>query len=177
MAGTSLLGAWSPFAPVNDEDKQLFKSAVRLLGVDYTPLLAAKQVVDGLQYLFVCNARIVIPNTKEYGVVVRVYLPVGEKSEVEVTRIGHPHFVGAFGAFAPVDETEKKALAEAVGVGVDWAPLYATVQIVAGRNILYAANAKVVYPDAPTYPVFVKVYQPLEGKPQLTSVTDAWDWK
>jgi hypothetical protein len=150
---------------------------VKLIGVGYEPLLVAKQVVAGLCYIFVCNAKIVVPGAREYAAAVRVYLPISGAPEIKVVQIGNPHFaMGAYGTFEAVGDEEKKALEEAAGVGTGFEPLLVATQIVAGRNLLFAANAKTVYPNAPKYPVFITVFAPATGKPQISKVTDAWKY-
>ena len=62
-------------------------------------------------------------------------------------------------------------------VGVGYTPLAVASQLVAGRNYLYAANAKVVYPGSEHYPVFVKVYQPLQGELQVTDIIDTYEYE
>lgn len=176
----NVLGGWTAFALVDGDSASVLQKALRgRLGVGYTPLLAAKQLVNGTNYLFVCNSRIVYPSARNYAVLVKVYQPLKGESEIrEIVQIGHPHFTGSFGAFAPVepDDAVFKAAMQNL-YGVDYTPLVATEQLVAGRNYLYAANAKVVYPGSEPYPVFVKVYQPLQGEIQVTGIIDAYAYK
>jgi hypothetical protein len=102
----------------------------------------------------------------------------GEAEIREITKIGHPHFTGSFGAFAPVDGDSASVLQKALQgrVGVDYTPLVVAEQLVSGKNYLFAANAKVVYPSTKPYPVFVKVYQPLQGEIQVTDI-DTYEYK
>ena len=162
-----------------DRASVLQKALHGRVGVGYTPLLVATQVVSGINYLFVCNARIAYPSAQNYAVLVKVYQPpVGESKICEIVQIGHPHFVGSFGGFAPVEPDDavfKAATKNLYGVG--YTPLAAAEQLVSGKNYLYAANARGVYPGAEPYPVFVKVYQPLQGEIQITSIIDAYDYK
>jgi hypothetical protein len=52
--GNAMAGAFTPFAQLDDNAKDVFKKAfAHLRGVDYEPLLAATQVVAGLNYIFV----------------------------------------------------------------------------------------------------------------------------
>jgi predicted secreted protein/effector-binding domain-containing protein len=181
-AKTYVLGGWSAFSLMDAESEKVSQSVFRhLLGVNYTPLLVSKQLVNGTNYLFVCNARVVYPDAKFYAVLVKVHQPIKGEAEVkDIIKIGHPHFTGSFGAFEQVQSGDEKSVfraAEQKLLGVEYTPFLVTTQIVSGRNYLFAANATVVYPGAEPYPVFVKVYQPLQGEIQVTGIIDAYDYK
>ncbi|MDR3311739.1 MAG: hypothetical protein LBS64_01215 [Spirochaetaceae bacterium] len=90
-------------------------------------------------------------------------------------RLGHPGFVGSYGAFEAVPVEAKAALDEARRIGPDFDPNYVATQIVAGRNYLFADNAKYVPLKANAFLPFVTVYNPFEGKPQITSVRAAYE--
>ena len=76
-AETPVLGDWSaPDSPeVTPELQELFDKATEgLLGVSYTPLaLVGTQLVSGMNYCFLCEAKAVIPNAVPYYVNVTVY--------------------------------------------------------------------------------------------------------
>jgi predicted secreted protein len=176
----NVLVGWTAFAPVDGDSASVLQKALHgRVGVGYTPLVVAVQVVSGRNYLFVCNARIVYPSAQNYAVLGKAYQPLKGDAEIrEIVQIGHPHFVGSFGAFAPVEPDDAVFKAATKNLyGVDYTPLAATAQLVAGKNYLYAANAEVVYSGAEPYPVFVKVYQSLQGEIQITGVIDAYDYK
>ena len=56
-----MVGAWSEFRSLTEEDKEVFDRAMKgLRGVTYEPLLVSQQVVAGLNFKYVCNATLVI---------------------------------------------------------------------------------------------------------------------
>ena len=70
-------GAYGPFKPVDATTKAIFEKAMAgLLGVGYTPLIVASQVVAGTNYLYMCNAQVVAPGTAAYPVEVIIYQPL-----------------------------------------------------------------------------------------------------
>jgi predicted secreted protein len=176
----NLLGGWTAFAPVDKDSAGVLQEALQgFSGTGYTPLLVAKQLVAGTNYLFVCNARIVYPSAPGYAVVVKVYRPLKGRAEIRgKVQIGHPHIQGGFGAFTllnPEDELFKDVAQKLLGVG--YTPLAAAEQVVAGLNYLFAANAKVVYPGAEPYPVFVRACRPIHGEIEITDIIDAYEYK
>ncbi|KEQ11264.1 hypothetical protein GZ77_26300 [Endozoicomonas montiporae] len=58
-----MAGGWSDFTiQITVEDKAAFDDALKgLLGVTYTPVAVSKQVVNGINYRFVCLAQTVYP--------------------------------------------------------------------------------------------------------------------
>ncbi len=53
---TTLLGGWSPYKPLTTEDFVVFNEASESIhGVNYKPLLVAKQVSAGINYRFICD--------------------------------------------------------------------------------------------------------------------------
>ncbi len=47
-----------------------------LTGVGYGPLAVRKQVVEGMNYEFFCNARVVYPGTDWHPAMVLIYKPL-----------------------------------------------------------------------------------------------------
>ncbi len=67
-------GGWDKMHAVTDEEKAVFEIALgSLKGVDYTPLRVSKQVVNGMNYKFVCEAKIVAPGAEKYYAMVYIY--------------------------------------------------------------------------------------------------------
>lgn len=81
-----LAGGWSGFSfTITTEAKEVFDRALKgFVGVKYTPLAFATQVVAGLNYCFVCRAQVAAPGTTEYLALVNIYAPPG----------GDPHITG-----------------------------------------------------------------------------------
>lgn len=52
-------GGWYVHESVSEEDRKIFEDALNLLGVDYEPLIAATQVVNGIKYLFIAKYKTV----------------------------------------------------------------------------------------------------------------------
>lgn len=67
------VGAWTAYRSPTHEEMELFKKTVHLLGVEYTPLAVATQVVSGINYRFVCNAKVVAPNAQNQLAIVGIY--------------------------------------------------------------------------------------------------------
>jgi predicted secreted protein len=169
-------GGWTPFKPLDGDAEAVFKEALaKLVGVDYKPLLAAVQTVNGKNFLYAVNAK--IPGGgNAYAALIRVYKAPNAASVItNITRLGHPGFAGSYGAFEAVSPEAKAALDEARGAGLDFTPGYVATQTVAGRNYLFAGTAKYVTLHAHEFPAFVTVNKPFEGKSRLTSVRAAYE--
>jgi hypothetical protein len=149
--------------------------------VDYEPLLVSKQLVsNGWDYLYVTNASVMAPGSRSYAALVKFFQPTSGKAEnLDIIRIGHPTFAGSYGPFQGLDDMAKTVLAEAQRklLGVRYDTCLAAVQLVAGRNYLFVTNATVVYPGAEPEPVFLKVFQPLQGEVMPTDAIEAWDYR
>jgi hypothetical protein len=87
MSNTSVVpGGWDDFSfTITPEAKKVFDQALNgLTGVQYTPLAFAIQVVNGLNYCFLCGGQIVSPVGTEFVALIYVYAP----------REGAPHITG-----------------------------------------------------------------------------------
>ncbi|AIA70833.1 conserved hypothetical protein [Pectobacterium atrosepticum SCRI1043] len=80
-----LLSGWIAFRDLNDTDKALFKSTVHLLGVTYSPLFVATQVVSGTNYSFLTKGTVTSPEAPLRIVKIHVYKPLS--SEAHITKI------------------------------------------------------------------------------------------
>lgn len=84
-----LVGGWKPYTTTIDETSMdVFDRIIgELIGVHYTPLAVAKQLVAGMNYSFFCNAQVVGSEYTE-PVMILVYVNLqGEMSEPSITRI------------------------------------------------------------------------------------------
>lgn len=69
-------GGWSAFQCVNKEATQVFEKALQgFVGVSYTPVAFATQVVAGTNFRFFCNARIVYPESINEAAIISIYQP------------------------------------------------------------------------------------------------------
>lgn len=70
-------GGWTEYSSqLTGEAKEVFVTATKgLVGVNYTPLALATQVVNGMNYSFFCNAQAVYPNAPHEGAVVSIHRP------------------------------------------------------------------------------------------------------
>lgn len=81
----TILGGWSPYAPLTAEDRKVFDEAMAgLVGVNYSPQLVSKQVVAGMNYRFKCEASMP-PSMVIWEAIVEIFQPLGDQK---------PHVVG-----------------------------------------------------------------------------------
>jgi hypothetical protein len=72
-----MVGAYGPFQPVDSKTKDIFERAFKgHVGVGYTPLIVATQVVAGTNYLYMCNGQVVVPNAKPFPAEVIIFDPL-----------------------------------------------------------------------------------------------------
>lgn len=84
---TSILaGGWSTFTcDISKEAFDAFDEAMEgLLGVDYTPVAVAQQVVAGMNYSFFCNAKVVYPEAPNQAAIINIFKPLGGKKAVRI---------------------------------------------------------------------------------------------
>jgi predicted secreted protein len=175
-------GGWTGFKALDADADAAFKSALgtgtepELVGVKYTPLLFSRQTVEGKNFLFVVNAKVATDDTRTYAALIRIYREPGKDPVITgITNIGHPGFVGSYGAFDKPSTEASTALGKALAPGLDFKPDYAATQIVSGRNYLFAGTANYVTLAPDSFPAFVTVYAPLDGAPRITEVKAAYE--
>ncbi len=84
-------GAWSAYAVVSDEARAVFKQAINgLVGVTYTPVAFASQVVAGLNYSFLCNAAGVYPGGVNQAAIIDIYQAPNGIPKITEVRIFKP---------------------------------------------------------------------------------------
>jgi len=71
-------GGWSAWSfDITREAQKVFDEALAgLVGVDYSPLAFATQVVAGTNYCFLCKAKGVYPGAEAYPALVYIYQPL-----------------------------------------------------------------------------------------------------
>ena len=79
-------GGWSALRVLNDDDKKVFEMAfANFEGASYEPLIAESQVVEGINYRFICNATPVTVAPETYAAIVTVWSKTD--GSVEITDI------------------------------------------------------------------------------------------
>lgn len=68
-------GGWGDYEPLTKEDTTIFRTCMTLKGVDYIPLLVAKQVVAGYKCCYFCMTRSVTLEPKFGFAKVGIYAP------------------------------------------------------------------------------------------------------
>lgn len=89
MTQNVIPGGWTAYSTqISDDAKKVFAEAFKgFVGVNYTPLAVATQVVAGINYSFFCNALGVYPGATNEGAMVLIYSPAGGKPHiVSITR-------------------------------------------------------------------------------------------
>ncbi|MHC6204615.1 hypothetical protein ACYULU_15650 [Breznakiellaceae bacterium SP9] len=176
----AVTGGWSEFDKVADNVGKIL-GEVKPGAVHLSPLLVSRQVVNGINYLFVANDGVqAIQGNQPFPVVVKVYVAPGAAPAVtQLHEIGHSGSMGSYGPFQKTDGNEEAqaALKEAFSdrLGIEFTALAVSSQLVAGHNYLFAGNVKPLTKDPHTYPAFVTVYKPLQDKARITSIKRAWE--
>lgn len=84
MLESGEVGGYTKFSKkVKGKTKKIFKKATQqLTGASYEPLAVATQVVSGLNYKFICNARTISPNPVDDLAIITVYQSLSGELEV-----------------------------------------------------------------------------------------------
>jgi hypothetical protein len=174
------LGGWTEwnFTP-GHQDIAAFKEATQgYVGVGYTLVASASQVVNGTNYAFLCEARSVTLNQRVYLVVINAFQPIGGKPTItDIKKVGpfpNPMPGGWTNwNFHPSPEAVKFFDTASNGnLGVGYSPVAYTSQLVAGVNYCFLAKGTVVVPNQPHFAALVYIYQPLpnEGEAHVTGI-------
>jgi|694.fasta_scaffold24079_10 hypothetical protein len=83
----SIPGGWSEYtSSISSEAQAAFDEALKgLVGVNYTPVAVAQQVVAGKNFRFFCNASGVFPNAPNYGAILSISKLIGSPAELTGT--------------------------------------------------------------------------------------------
>ncbi|ELR67914.1 hypothetical protein C942_00222 [Photobacterium marinum] len=70
----NIAGGWTPYSThIDDEMRHVFDQAMEgLLGVSYEPFAVSTQIVAGVNYHFLCNAKVADREGTEYAVMVTI---------------------------------------------------------------------------------------------------------
>lgn len=82
-------GGFSNFREITNDEKQMFNEVLKdLVGVGHTPLAVAIQVVSGINYAFLCDAKIMAPGAVPHNDIVIIYKPLqGEPLLTEIRKV------------------------------------------------------------------------------------------
>lgn len=89
MSESSKVGGWSTFScDLTKEASEVVKTALKdLIGVSYSPVAFANQVVSGTNYSFFCNAKAVYPNAPNQAVMIDIYQPLEGPPHIKEIRL------------------------------------------------------------------------------------------
>lgn len=74
VGGYARFGGYVAHEEITEQDRAVFNYAVKdLLGVEYNLKAVASQVVNGINYKFICVAKVVVPYAQPELVVIEVY--------------------------------------------------------------------------------------------------------
>lgn len=84
----SAFGAWTPFScKITKEASEVFDAAFKgFVGVSYKPVAFATQVVNGVNYSFLCNATAVYPDAPNQAAIVNIYKPLDGPAHITEIR-------------------------------------------------------------------------------------------
>ena len=180
-----IAGGWQAAedGTITEELQALFDKAMeKMVGVDYTPIeLLETQVVAGTNYKFLCESKVVAPDTAVKKAVVTIYEDLQGNAEVleieELEDSGEEGLDGGWEAAQDGTITEElqalfdKAMEKVVGV--DYTPIeLLETQVVAGTNYKFLCESRVVAPDAETKQAIVTIYEDLEGNVSIIDISD-----
>lgn len=175
---TSAVGAWSAWNfTLTAEAKEVFAAATKgLVGVSYTAVAFASQVVNGTNYSFICWAKSATNPSMTYPVQMHVFAPLQGTPGIQgIERLG-PDVNGLPGGYSswsvPPTADASKALAEALKgmVGVSYTALGDTSQVVNGLNYCYLCSGNIAGPQGTTIAAMVYVYQAPNSSAHLTQI-------
>lgn len=83
------LGGFTSFREITKEEISLFEKAMNgLVGVRYTPLAVATQVVNGINYSYLCDSMVVVPGAVNYNALVIIHKAMdGKTSIMEIKKV------------------------------------------------------------------------------------------
>ncbi|MDR0711667.1 MAG: hypothetical protein LBF67_04925 [Prevotellaceae bacterium] len=178
---TNKLGGYSAFTPYKEAEKEVqayfLEVTKQLVGVNFTPLAVAQQVVNGINFAYFTTAKGTYSEARYYNALVIVHVAttgavtLTEVKPVQPVKGSGEGLAGGYTAFLPIDDSPIPAiLLEKVGAGVSYTPLAIASQVVAGVNYAIFAEAKIVYPEAVPYNVILTLFRDLEGAYYLTHI-------
>lgn len=173
-----MVGGWTSFRDLTTEDEQVFQKAMeKIIGVDYTPLKVSTQVVNGTNYRFACESRVVSTTGRKQMAMVQIYQPLSGEPKVTRITIEDPDVqdettLGGWSSWKKPDKEGMEVFEEATKglLGVTYTPKEMSTQVVAGMNYRYKCSAEVMSQDHTTYNVLMEIYKPLTGDAVITHI-------
>jgi len=78
-----MVGGWTKFMDLNEDDEDLFDAVVGgLTGVNYVPLGVKKQVVSGENYCFICKGTVIVEEPYIKFTQIYIYKPLTGKPHI-----------------------------------------------------------------------------------------------
>lgn len=174
-----MVGGWSPFRPLDPEDLLIFNEAMEgFVGVSYRPLMVSTQVVNGTNYRFECEAKVVSPEASLEHALIEIYQPRDGRPQLRSITLENEHsshsqaLYGGWSAWGPLTPEGLEVFEQATQglLGVKYTPLEMSTQVVAGMNYRFICEAKVVAPKAEPYKTMIEIFRPLKGEPIITNI-------
>ncbi len=83
-------GGWSEFHSLTKEEKALFNEVMgNIVGVSYKPIVVATQVVNGMNYCFICRATSATNPPEEFNTEIYIFQPSGRGGKPYCKGIHH----------------------------------------------------------------------------------------
>lgn len=179
----NITGGYSPWSfQLSPAAKKAFELAFdALIGVEYSPIAVAQQVVNGINYAFICEATVIAPDMPKFVALAHIHSNQGDASIEGIQNLGP--FVpweqkdGGYGSWTfTVDSVAKGVFKEAtqtLGVASSYQTLGTSIQITNGTNYCFFAKQSPVVPDpVPATPLLIYVHKPSgDGPAHLTSMS------
>lgn len=89
---STILGGWTTFSSdISQEALGVFEAALKgRVGVSYSPVAVATQIVSGTNYSFFCNTKMVVLDAANEAAVINIYQPLqGEPEITEIKTVSH----------------------------------------------------------------------------------------
>jgi hypothetical protein len=177
------LGGWSDwdFTPSEESQKAFADSLGKLLGVKYTMVACKNQLVNGMNYLFLCEASTVSPLGPDYIVEAFVYQLLNGTAVIRKIRQVGPRPGAGFGSWqdwlfsVSGNAAAVFKLAMEHFYGGDYKPLAYSSQVVAGKNYCFLCEVTPAILHPEPSPVLVWIDQPLHGNPVIRQITPIGD--
>lgn len=83
------VGSYTNFRAVTAEEVKIYEKVMNgLVGVERKVLAAAKQIVNGTNYAFLCDSKVVVPNAEPYNDLVIIHKPInGDPQIMEIRKV------------------------------------------------------------------------------------------
>lgn len=78
MEENKMSGNYRLHSEVGEKEREIFQEAMaHHLGVDYKPIAVASQVVNGINYIYICTGRVVVPDAEPKLYAIKIYIKFG----------------------------------------------------------------------------------------------------